>query len=98
MALVVGAATIAALTLVEGFASDARPVARFLGLVMGMFGTVALLGLVRLDINSKQSASGRFADWAIPASRVALWLVVLGWSAGLVNLFSLSIEFSRRFT
>lgn len=69
-----------------------------IGIALGMFGGVILLGWIRLNINGKRSASGRFADWRLPAVRVATALFGIGWLAGLLALWRFAIDLSRRFT
>jgi hypothetical protein len=66
-------------------------------IVIGMFVGVIVLGLARLDANSKRS-SGRFADWRIESVRVATMLFAIGWVAGLVSLWRFALVLSRNFT
>jgi len=66
-------------------------------IVIGMFVGVVVLGLARLDANSKRSG-GRFADWRIESVRVATLLFVVGWLAGLVSLWRFALVLSRNFT
>ncbi len=66
-------------------------------IVIGMFVGVIVLGLVRLDANSKRSG-GRFADWRIESVRVATMLFAIGWVAGLVSLWQFALVLSRDFT
>jgi len=68
------------------------------GILLGMFVGVVLLGLTRLDINSKRSTSGRFADWRIPAVRVASVVFGVGWFGGLLALWRFAIDLSRLVT
>jgi hypothetical protein len=63
-----------------------------------MFIGVILLGVTRLDINGKRSRSGRFADWRIPAVRVASAIFGVGWFGGLLALWRVAIDLSRKFT
>jgi hypothetical protein len=80
------------------FADEVRPPRLWAGVALGMFVGVIVLGLTRLDINSKRSASGRFADWRIPSKRVATLLFAAGWVGGLLNFWSIAITISRQFT
>ena len=73
------------------------PISRTGAVVVGMFVGVAVLGFTRLEINRRIS-SGRYADWSIPAARVATALFVAGWAIGALSMWRLAIEFSRRFT
>jgi hypothetical protein len=89
--LIVGAALIVPFTLWLG------PVNRIAAVLVGMFAGVVLLGIIRLQINARMQG-GRYADWPVPAAQVATIAFVLGWLAGLVSLWDLAIDFSRRFT
>ena len=80
------------------FASEVRIPLLSAGAVLGMFAGVIVLGLARLDINRKRSASGRFADWRVPSKRVATTLFVAGWLGGLLSFWSIAISISRQFT
>ena len=73
------------------------PISRTGAVVVGMFVGVAVLGFTRLEINRRISG-GRYADWSIPAARVATGLFVAGWAIGALSMWRLAIEFSRRFT
>lgn len=73
------------------------PISRTGAVVVGMFVGVAVLGFTRLEINRRISG-GRYADWSIPAARVATALFVAGWAIGALSMWRLAIEFSRRFT
>jgi len=64
---------------------------------LGMFVGVVLLGLARLDVNTKRSG-GRFADWRVDSARVATALFVIGWAAGLISLWRFALVVSRNFT
>lgn len=98
-ALVAGLSVVAATSLWIGVrgAGAERPMLA-VGILLGMFIGVVLLGLTRLDINRKRSASGRFADWRIPAVRVASAVFGIGWFGGLLALWRFAIDLSRRFT
>lgn len=69
-----------------------------IGVGLGMFVGVILLGVTRLEINRKRSSSGRFVDWQIPSMRVATALFGVGWFAGLLSLWRFTIDLSRQFT
>jgi hypothetical protein len=73
------------------------PVNRYAAVFVGMFAGVVVLGVVRLRINERMQG-GRFADWPVPATRVATIAFVAGWLAGFASLWSLAIELSRGFT
>ena len=73
------------------------PVSRPGAVLVGMFVGVIVLGFTRLTIN-KRVSSGRYADWSVPAARVATALFVAGWAVGALSMWRLAIEFSRRFT
>lgn len=73
------------------------PVELAIAILSGMFIGVVLLGLARLDANTKRSG-GRFADWRFESVRVATLLFVLGWAAGLLSLWRFALVISRNFT
>lgn len=73
------------------------PRSRAGAVLVGMFLGVVVLGFTRLTIN-KRVSSGRYADWSVPATRVATALFVAGWTVGALSMWRLAIEFSRRFT
>jgi hypothetical protein len=89
--LIVGAALVVPVALWLG------PVSRFTAVLVGMFVGVVLLGVIRITINARMQG-GRYADWPVPATRVATTVFVFGWLAGFVSLWDLAIDFSRRFT
>jgi hypothetical protein len=90
-ALIATAALIAPITVWLG------PISRTGAVFVGMFVGVAMLGFIRLEINRRIS-SGRYADWSIPATRVATALFVTSWVIGALSMWRLAIEFSREFT
>jgi len=89
--LIAGAALIVPVALWLG------PVNRVAAVLVGMFVGVVLLGVIRISINARMQG-GRYADWPVPATRVATTVFVLGWLVGFVSLWDLAIDFSRRFT
>lgn len=99
VALVALLGAVAALSLSIGVrGTEAERPMLVAGILLGMFVGVVLLGLTRLDINRKRSMSGRFADWRIPAVRVASAIFGAGWFGGLLALWRFAIDLSRRFT
>lgn len=94
-ALIAALATLAVVTL--GLVVRGGPVELAIAILSGMFIGVVLLGLARLDANTKRSR-GRFADWRFESVRVATLLFVLGWAAGLLSLWRFALVISRNFT
>lgn len=68
-----------------------------IGVVFGMFSSVILLGLFRQSLN-KRRGDGRFADWRISSTTLSTLVSVSAWVLGVVNLFVVCLEYSRKFT
>ncbi len=83
------------LVLVLGF-SDSM-IGEVLGVVLGMFGSVILLGVFRQQINLGR-ADGKFMDWRFSSNSVATVLTLAAWLAGVGCLFLFCYEISRNFT
>lgn len=64
--------------------------------VVGMFGSVLVLGWFRIQLNGRIS-SGNFSDWGagLDSSRLVLLLVCSAWFLGSVNLFFSVYELLR---
>jgi len=64
--------------------------------VLGMFGTVLVLGWFRQSLNIKRSG-GSFSDWSGPweATRYMWLLVLAGWIIGASNLYLAVYEYVR---
>jgi len=67
------------------------------GAALGMFISVALLGLFRQRLALSRS-DGRFLDWRMSSSRVMASVTTFAWIAGAANLFVICYELSRTFT
>ena len=65
-----------------------------LGVIVGMFIGLILMGLFRQKINARQ-ASGRFGDWSISSVRLGTVVSAAGWLLGLANLVIVARELSR---
>ncbi len=65
-----------------------------LGVIVGMFIGLILMGLFRQKINARQ-ASGRFGDWSISSVRLGTAVSAAGWLLGLANLIVVAREISR---
>ena len=65
-----------------------------LGVIVGMFIGLILMGLFRQKINVRQ-ASGRFGDWGISSVRLGTAVSAAGWLLGLANLIVVAREISR---
>lgn len=67
------------------------------GVVFGMFLSVILLGLFRQSLN-KRRGDGRFSDWRVSSTSFSSVVSATAWLLGIVNLFVVCLEISRRFT
>jgi hypothetical protein len=67
------------------------------GAALGMFISIALLGLFRQRLALSRS-DGRFLDWRMSSSRVMASVTTFAWIAGAANLFVICYELSRTFT
>ena len=75
--------------------SDSR--IRALVVLLGMFGSVILLGVFRQSINLVR-ADGKFMDWRFSSNSVATVFTLAAWLAGVGSLFFLCYEISRNYT
>ena len=70
---------------------------RALVVLLGMFGSVILLGVFRQSINLAR-ADGKFMDWRFSSNSVATAFTLAAWLAGVGSLFFLCYEISRNYT
>jgi hypothetical protein len=70
---------------------------RALVVLLGMFGSVILLGVFRQSINLVR-ADGKFMDWRFSSNSVATVFTLAAWLAGVGSLFFLCYEISRNYT
>ena len=70
---------------------------RALVVLLGMFGSVILLGVFRQSINLAR-ADGKFMDWRFSSNSVATVFTLAAWLAGVGSLFFLCYEISRNYT
>ena len=78
-----------------GVSRDNTP-AHFVASLFGMFGSIAILGWFRQELNVRRS-TGSFSEWPGPwESTKYMWLLVtLAWLGGALNLYFAVYELAR---
>lgn len=62
--------------------------------VMGMFGSVLLLGAFRIS-DSQRRTTGAYIDWPVSIERVVSLLVLASWLLGVANVFFVAKDLTR---
>ena len=78
-----------------GVSRDNTPL-HFVASLLGMFGSITILGWFRQELNVRRS-SGSFSEWSGPwESTKYMWLIVtLAWLGGAMNMYFAVYELAR---